>query len=623
MFLESLTLRNFRGYKEATRVDFENLTAFIGRNDIGKSTILEALDIFFNNGKGIIKIEKSDANIVSSDDTFEISVEFKGFPKELIVDSTVKTTLNDEFLLNLTGNLEIKKYYKNGALKNTVIVANYPNNIEVKELHSKKIVDLKRIADSLGVDVEDKRKSSLYRKEILKGLSNKILEQTEICIDGEGGKQIWASLEQYLPLYSLFQSDRKNGDGDNEIQDPVKFAISEVLKNSELTKKLDEVYDEVIKATTELTNLTIKKLEEMNPEIAKELKPNFKKPVWDKVFTVGLDSDLNIPLNKRGSGVRRLILLNFFRAEAERRKNERGVPNIIYAFEEPETSQHPRHQKILIESFLELSKHDINQIIFTTHSPEIAKMIPVESLRLIERKDENTIINPPLDSTLEKIVEELGVLPSIDMSKIHNVKVAICVEGKNDITFLNNISKSVPELKNIIDINTSECIILPMGGSTLQFWINNRYLSKLNLAQVHIYDSDVGSKEPHKYKKYIDEINELENSIAFETSVREMENFISSEIFLEKYPKYASLIEEGKWEEKDVPELLAKITHMESESDKSWEDVEEDKKKKKISKAKNKLNEEFILELDKQSLENKNQFKEIENWFKAIKSFVE
>ncbi len=623
MFLESLTLRNFRGYKESTKVDFENLTAFIGRNDIGKSTILEALDIFFNNGKGIIKIEKSDANIVSSDDTFEISVEFKGFPKELIVDSTVKTTLNDEFLLNLTGNLEIKKYYKNGALKNTVIVANYPNNIEVKELHSKKIADLKKIADSLGIDVEDKRKSSLYRKEILKGLSNKILEQTEICIDGEGGKQIWASLEQYLPLYSLFQSDRKNGDGDNEIQDPVKFAISEVLKNSELTKKLDEVYDEVIKATTELTNLTIKKLEEMNPEIAKELKPNFKKPVWDKVFTVGLDSDLNIPLNKRGSGVRRLILLNFFRAEAERRKNERGVPNIIYAFEEPETSQHPRHQKILIESFLELSKHDINQIIFTTHSPEIAKMIPVESLRLIERKDENTIINPPLDSTLEKIVEELGVLPSIDMSKIHNVKVAICVEGKNDIAFLNNISKSVPELKNIIDINTSECIILPMGGSTLQFWINNRYLSKLNLAQVHIYDSDVGSKEPHKYKKYIDEINELENSAAFETSVREMENFISSEIFLGKYPKYASLIEEGKWEEKDVPELLAKITHMESESDKNWEDVEEDKKKKKLSKAKNKLNEEFILEMDKQFLERKSKFEEIENWFKTIKSFIE
>ncbi len=623
MFLESLTLRNFRGYKESTKVDFENLTAFIGRNDIGKSTILEALDIFFNNGKGIIKIEKSDANIVSSDDTFEISVEFKGFPKELIVDSTVKTTLKDEFLLNLTGNLEIKKYYKNGALKNTVIVANYPNNTEVKELHSKKIADLKKIADSLGIDVEDKRKSSLYRKEILKGLSNKILEQTEICIDGEGGKQIWASLEQYLPLYSLFQSDRKNGDGDNEIQDPVKFAISEVLKNSELTKKLDEVYDEVIKATTELTNLTIKKLEEMNPEIAKELKPNFKKPVWDKVFTVGLDSDLNIPLNKRGSGVRRLILLNFFRAEAERRKNERGVPNIIYAFEEPETSQHPRHQKILIESFLELSKHDINQIIFTTHSPEIAKMIPVESLRLIERKDENTIINPPLDSTLEKIVEELGVLPSIDMSKIHNVKVAICVEGKNDIAFLNNISKSVPELKNIIDINTSECIILPMGGSTLQFWINNRYLSKLNLAQVHIYDSDVGSKEPHKYKKYIDEINELENSAAFETSVREMENFISSEIFLGKYPKYASLIEEGKWEEKDVPELLAKITHMESESDKNWEDVEEDKKKKKLSKAKNKLNEEFILEMDKQFLERKSKFEEIENWFKTIKSFIE
>ncbi|MHB8392242.1 MAG: AAA family ATPase [Acidobacteriaceae bacterium] len=36
-----------------------------------------------------------------------------------------------------------------------------------------------------------------------------------------------------------------------------------------------------------------------------------------------LTGDDQIPINKRGSGVRRLVLLSFFRAEAERHRNER------------------------------------------------------------------------------------------------------------------------------------------------------------------------------------------------------------------------------------------------------------------------------------------------------------
>ena len=49
MRLKQLKLKNFRSYKEETVVDFDDLTAFIGKNDAGKSTILEALEIFFNN----------------------------------------------------------------------------------------------------------------------------------------------------------------------------------------------------------------------------------------------------------------------------------------------------------------------------------------------------------------------------------------------------------------------------------------------------------------------------------------------------------------------------------------------------------------------------------------------
>ena len=49
------------------RVDFDDLTVLIGKNDIGKSTILEALDIFFNETSGVVKWDKSDLNVQSAE----------------------------------------------------------------------------------------------------------------------------------------------------------------------------------------------------------------------------------------------------------------------------------------------------------------------------------------------------------------------------------------------------------------------------------------------------------------------------------------------------------------------------------------------------------------------------
>ena len=51
MKLREVILKNFRGYYDETRISINDLTALIGKNDVGKSTILEALEIFFNQAK--------------------------------------------------------------------------------------------------------------------------------------------------------------------------------------------------------------------------------------------------------------------------------------------------------------------------------------------------------------------------------------------------------------------------------------------------------------------------------------------------------------------------------------------------------------------------------------------
>jgi predicted ATP-dependent endonuclease of OLD family len=51
MRLFDIKLKNFRGYREDTSILFDNLTAFIGKNDAGKSTVLDALNIVLADGK--------------------------------------------------------------------------------------------------------------------------------------------------------------------------------------------------------------------------------------------------------------------------------------------------------------------------------------------------------------------------------------------------------------------------------------------------------------------------------------------------------------------------------------------------------------------------------------------
>ncbi len=624
MRISEIYIKNFRGYKNETRTSINDLTAFVGQNDAGKSTILEALDIFFNDGKNIIKMDKSDIHIDSDSGETIIGVSFIGYPDEIIVDTSVPTSLKKEYLLNKNQELEIHKVFRNGALKETLLIADYPNDDICKNLHSKKKDELKSIVESMGLEVSDKRKSSILRKAVFNTLNTPSLTEIPITVDIEGAKQIWTSLKEYIPLYELFQSDRRNQDQDGEVQNPMKLLIKELMKDETISEPLKEVYEKVVIESKKLADRTIEKLAEMNPEIARELQANFEEPAWEKVFKFSLETDQGIAVNKRGSGVRRLILLNFFRAEAERRRNERNVPNVIYAFEEPETSQHPNHQKMLIDAFKELVELDVNQVILTTHSPSISKMLPIEALRLID-KDENgdTIIRDSGKDMLRDIANNLGVLPDIELEKIKQVELAICVEGKNDINFLRNINKTIVSFKEIIDLEDDRLIIIPMGGSTLQFWVNDNYLEKLNLSQLHIYDSDIGSKNEHKYKKYIDIINTRPKSKGFETNLREFENYITSEFILSKFPGCFD-IEEIDWSVYDVPELIAKLTHEEAaQSTRSWEEVEDKKKKDKKNNAKNRINNEYILEISKDNLVNSECYDEIENWFKEAAVLLE
>lgn len=299
----------------------------------------------------------------------------------------------------------------------------------------------------------DRKKNSEIRKSIWSHYANDLmLDDIEIELSKFEERDSWDKLKNYLPMYVLFQSDRKNSDGDSEIQNPMKIAVQEILKDSQISSKLSDVAYEVKRKLEEVSKNTLEKLNEMNPDIARTLEPvlpSVESLKWVDVFkSVSINCDDSIPINKRGSGVKRLVLLNFFRAEAERKLKESITPDVIYAIEEPETSQHPNHQMKLIEAFIDLSKSGNTQILLTTHSPSIVKMLKFENIKLIIKNEHKEVVDVKEKDLPYPSLNEVNYLAFSESNDEYHNELYGYIESEN---WLNNfkIGKSTRIYKKI------------------------------------------------------------------------------------------------------------------------------------------------------------------------------
>ena len=146
MRLESVSIANFRCYQQEVTVWFNDLTTFIGKNDIGKSSVLEALEIFFNNET--VKIESGDANVYSGETKVSITCEFSELPPRLTLDAGAATALAAEYLLTAAGTLKIRKVFDCKTAKPTEevsLLAHHPTAPGVENLLDLKEKDLQAL----------------------------------------------------------------------------------------------------------------------------------------------------------------------------------------------------------------------------------------------------------------------------------------------------------------------------------------------------------------------------------------------------------------------------------------------------------------------------------------------
>lgn len=512
--LTKIFLENFRGYQERTEIILDKFNVIVGKNDAGKSTILKALQYFLDNGKP----EKKDCNNISQENFFKIELVFTGFEnRPIVIDDSNEIFLKDDFLLQEDGSLHVVAKYdcSNSKIKPEYFLkCHYPKNLDEK-LIEMSVAELKKKLKSENIEpVGNQTKSHDLRKSSYLNVAEK--EERQIPFTSKFEK-----LKESLPMFFAFWCDRENSQNDEEITQAAKNVIDRI-KDSQKEKfdELKKLSDELATEMSALGDEVIKTLKENFAEYEDEkLEMSFKTD-FTKTFIQKEVTSSEVDFAQRGSGFRRMLLFSFFLNESKR-KNPNNK-HAIYAFEEPEISQHPNNQKLLVEMMKNLAKES-GQVVLTTHSPGIVKMTNVEesSFVIVEKNDKKqTVLNLEKNQAVQKVAELLGVI-DFDISDLTKKKIILYVEGKDDVLIIKRIAELLEK--------EDKYLIVPVGGyPAFDHFFKYKILESLRLPTLEVWDS-------LKVEEAVKEKGDRENR--FDLIEKDIQFYISSiksknEIFL-------------------------------------------------------------------------------------------
>ena len=379
-------------------------------------------------------------------------------------------------------------------------------------------------------------------------------------------------------------------------------------------EQLEMLSQSVQAEVTALLLDVVARLAEVAPELAASLTPTDPQPIWSKAFSnLQFEDENGVPLAKRGSGTRRLVLLSFFRATAEKGIEE-DVPEtgiyrrgVITAVEEPETALHADLQADIIAALQDVGELPHRQVLLTTHSSNLIRLIPAKSIRYITGEKFSCVcVSVQEDGDATNLLAELN--KSLGVFTDHNVRCFVLIEGRNDVVGLKNLTRtlslnSAHGVRSFASLEEAGLIsFMPIGGGgNASLWASN--LSPFRRDEVHIMDCErSGPTDSLKGEMTALIARADARRHVYVLARREMENYLTDGAILDVYSHiggFAAVFAElhssrGDWNFQDIPALCAETVHaVNSTSGVAWGDLSDSTRKDRESRAKKTLASAF------------------------------
>lgn len=555
MKINKVIISNFKGIREPISISPALFTCIVGKNDVGKSTILKAIDLFLNDSS----LSADDCNIYSGSNIISIDIVFHCEDTSITIDDTVNTTLSAEELYNEDNCLQIKKVWDTSS---KIIKAKYFIKRKKYAEHDFIMLDernLISLCKKLGIETskangeeynnrEKREKLRVYCQENNVGYT---YEYDELPSSGQTrAKKILDVIRYLLPKFEYFRADRSLAYSDNSVQKYFKDKAYKLLKDEINTDDVEiaikEKISEVLSTITDKINQVVSAEEQVTAQVDFD---------WSKLITTIFrckKDEGNIPLSSRGDGFRRITMMSYFEMLAE---ENCGDKNIIYGFEEPETFLHPETQKRLYNNLVLMTDNGY-QVFVTTHSPNIVAETTIENIIFINKIDNNYIVKQKEEIDIETIVSDLGIKSNDLIFTIYDkVKCFFLLEGIDDVIAFTHTAEKYKE-SGKIDSTFEEkgVLLIPIGGcGAIQHWTNLQIIKKLNKPYHILLDSDKEYEE-HESSN-LNKLKDLgyKDEDCSVTKKREIECYIPSSYF--KSLEEPIDIEYGDWD--DVKKICA------------------------------------------------------------------
>lgn len=194
------------------------------------------------------------------------------------------------------------------------------------------------------------------------------------------------------------------------------------------------------------------------------------------------------PVDQLGNGMKSIYMLSLLETYIE---TEKQLPSIIMV-EYPELFLHPSLQKTASRILYRLSKK--NQVIFTTHSPNMVANFTRRQVRqVVMNNDGYSVIRENAD--LDDILDDLGY----SANDFLNVDFVFIVEGKQDKSrlplllekYYGEIHDENGDLSRVSIITTNSC-------TNIKTYANLKYMNQVYLRDQFLMIRDGDGKDPEE-----------------------------------------------------------------------------------------------------------------------------
>jgi len=464
MFLSSIKIKNFRVIKEMNIKFSKGLNVIIGRNNTGKTAIIDALRICFSYGKQwrAIYIKKEDFYIDETNpDADLIPIEF-----HLI--------------------FEIEKPEESGIYYE-LLTQNEDGTQEI-QLHFRYYLDKKEnIKWTIwGGDNE----GQIVSHEIMSLITFVYLNPLRDAVDSL--KPIrWNQLGELL---SELVSDSEGRPLNDKKREELAQRIANIVND-------DKEWNSLIEAGRKKINEHLKEtsIEEDSLPIELDFLPFEFRRIVDNirvqmpVFNEGLierhpEKQKHFQLSQNGLGYNNLIYIATVLGDLINKKEVEKEAYYSLLIEEPEAHLHPQLQNLFFRYINKLQDKGI-QLFITSHSPTITSKVKLDSLIVLQKKDKNINHVALRESSLDENNKKY-LLKFLDVTKsqLFFANGVILVEGISEALLLPIFAE-----KSGYDLLRSGIEVVNIGGVAFEHFaklFNNKDDSKNLISRCSIITDD-------------------------------------------------------------------------------------------------------------------------------------